>query len=170
MPRWLRVLRGMIGTGLTFAVGVGAATTLFGAIVWLRGGVQPLEVLRFAGRLSLVSFLLGVAFSGVLALIARGRGFSKLSLPLVTGVGAGAGILYWLFLRSTGGRVWTPRDALGNFVLLIVMGGVSAGATLLIARRGRSSLGRGDELRGLGEGEPDILQPRHKAKSEVPKR
>lgn len=170
MPRWLRVVRGMIGTGLTFAVGVGVITSGVGALVWLGGGITGLEVLRIAGRFSVVSFLLGVAFSGVLAITARGRQFSKLSLPRIGALGAGAGTLYWLFLASTGGRTWSPRAAMGNFVLLIVMGAGSAVATLMIARRARSALKAGDELHSLGEGDEAIVHGVSREKDKVPKR
>src|SRR5262249_60451359 len=112
----------MIGTGLTFAVGVGAVPSLIGAVAWIRGRATPVEVLRVAGKFSVASFLLGVAFAGVLALTARGRRFNKLSLPLVGSLGAGAGLLYWIFLASTGGRAWAPRLAIINFVLLTVIG------------------------------------------------
>ena len=37
----------------------------------------------------MVSFVIGVLFSGTLALAARGRGFEKLSLKLFTALGGG---------------------------------------------------------------------------------
>lgn len=169
MPRWLRVIRAMVGTGLTFAVGVGGAATVFGAIVSLRGGVRAVDVLRMAGRLSVASFLLGLAFSGALALVARSRFFKKVSLGLGTALGAGAGLLYWLFLAMTGGRTWEPRVALLNFVLLIVMGSGAALGTLWIARRAGGALTPGDGAPGLGAGEEEIVVAPSRAKDEVPK-
>jgi hypothetical protein len=73
MPRWLRVVRGMIGTGLTFAAGVGVVASITGALVWLGHGITGREMLGIVGKCSVVAFLLGVAFSGVLAITARGR-------------------------------------------------------------------------------------------------
>ncbi len=35
MPRWLRVIRGMIGTGLTFSAGVGVVGSLVAGVAWL---------------------------------------------------------------------------------------------------------------------------------------
>jgi hypothetical protein len=157
----------MIGTGLTFAVGVGAVTSVVGAFAWLAGKIAALDILRITGRFSVASFLLGFAFGGVLALSARGRGFNKLSLPLVGSLGAGAGFLYWTFLASTGGRVWSLRLAIVNFVLLTVMGATSAVATLLIARRARSAVGSGDELQSLGAGDEEIAPLRRKSKADV---
>ena len=169
MPRWLRVIRGMIGTGLTFAAGVGGVTSMFGVIALLRGRITIVELLQTAGKFSVVAFLLGVAFSGVLVITARGRQFSKLSLGLITGLGASAGLLYWLFLASTGGRSWSPRLALLNFVLLIVMGSVSAAATFLIARRAGSALKSSDELPSLAEGDEDVVRSRGRSRAEVPR-
>jgi hypothetical protein len=44
VPRWLRVVRGMVGTGLTFAAGVGVVAALTGAFVWLAGGIAGREL------------------------------------------------------------------------------------------------------------------------------
>lgn len=79
MPRWLRVIRGMIGTGLTFAVGVGVAGSILGVVGLLLGELSWND-LRMVAKLSVIAFLVGVAFSGVLAITARGRTFDKLSL------------------------------------------------------------------------------------------
>src|SRR6185312_4798255 len=98
MPRWMRVARGMLGTGVTFGAGVGVAGSIAAGIAWAAGGGTAHELFGLAGRFAVASFLLGVVFSGVLAITARGRNFSKLSLRLVGGLGAGAGLLYWIFL------------------------------------------------------------------------
>lgn len=153
MPRWLRLIRGTIGTGLTFAVGVGALASIVGGLAWLGGKMSGVDVLRVAGRLSVVGFLLGIAFSGILILTARGRQFGKLSLGLVSALGAGAGLAYYAFLAMNGGRHWSPQAAIVNFVLLIVMGAGSSTATVLIARRSRSALKSSDELQSLNSGE-----------------
>ena len=152
MPRWLRVIRGMIGTGLTFAAGVGVVASIPGVLVWLRGGLTPRELLQIVGKVSVVAFLLGVAFSGVLAIAARGRQFNKLSLRLVGGLGAGAGLLYFVFIAANGGRNWSAQDAIANLVLLPLMGAGSAAATLMIAQRAGSALKSGDELHSVGAG------------------
>lgn len=63
-------------------------------------------------------------------------------------------------LAATGGRVaWTWRDAVGNLVLLLVMGSATAAGTLLIARRAGRSLDAGDPARHVGEGSADMLMP-----------
>src|SRR5690242_9194536 len=125
MPRWLRMLRGMIGTGLVFGLGVGAVATLVGlaAVVARRA---TLDDVRFAGRLAVAAFLLGVAFSGILAIVGRRRSFDRISLPAVTALGAGAGVIYWLLIGINAFHVWSLQLAIGNLVLLTLLGGGSA--------------------------------------------
>jgi hypothetical protein len=170
MPRWLRVIRGMIGTGLTFAAGVGVVASIAGVLVWLGGGITVRQLMGIVGRFSVVSFLLGVAFSGVLAITARGRQFNKVSLRLVGALGAGAGLSYFVFLALNGGRNWSARNAIINLVLLIVMGAGSAVATLMIARKASSARESDDELHSLGAGDPKIVRGRTTSKVDVPKR
>ena len=169
MPRWLRVARGMLGTGLTFGAGVGAIASLVAAIAWLAGAGSAHELFGLAGRCAVVAGVLGVAFSGVLAVTARGREFSKLSLRLVGGLGAGAGLLYFAFLAMNGGRNWAPRDAVANFVLLTVMGAGSAVVTLLVARRARSALASPDNGESLPSPSDDIVSARSASKVELPR-
>ncbi|MDB4875288.1 MAG: putative rane protein [Gemmatimonadetes bacterium] len=169
MPRWLRVARGMIGTGLTFAAGVGVVASITGLFVRLGHGITGLELMQIVGKFSVVAFLLGVAFSGVLAIAARGREFNKLSLRLVGALGAGAGLLYFVFLALNGGRNWSAPDAIANFVLLVVMGAGSAAATLAIARKARSALESSDEVRSLGVGDDEIVRGRSSSKVETPR-
>ena len=169
MPRWLRVIRGMIGTGVTFAAGVGGVVSLFGVVALLRGRATVRDVLETVGQFSVASFLLGAGFAGVVAIGARVGLFKKLSLRLGTSLGVGAGILYWLFLAMTGGRSWTPRLAILNFVLLVLMGGLSAAATLFIARKAGSALEPGAERLGVGASEEEIVLAGRRSKVEVPR-
>jgi Na+/serine symporter len=151
MPRWLRVIRGMIGTGLTFAAGVGVVGSLLGLVGLLLGKLSW-DDLRFVAKLSVVSFIVGVAFSGVLAIAARGRTFDRLSLRFVTALGAGGGFLYFLFIASMNGhRVWSTQAAIANLTILTVLGGGSAAAMLILARRAGRALKAGKESRMLGE-------------------
>ena len=90
MPRWLRVIRGMIGMGLTFAAGVGVvASMIFVLPTWLLlGGDSGRDLLVMVIKSSIWAFPIGVAFSGVLAITARGLPFDKLSLPRFAALGA----------------------------------------------------------------------------------
>jgi lipopolysaccharide export LptBFGC system permease protein LptF len=94
-----------------------------------------------------------VAFSGVLAITAHGRPFDRLSLRNVTALGAGGGLLYFLFIAAmNGARVWSASKAIANLTVLILLGGGSAAATLILARRAGHALKSGEESRSLGEG------------------
>jgi hypothetical protein len=168
MPRWLKVIRGMIGTGSTFAAGVGGVASLVGVLMWVGDRITGRELMEIAGIFSVVAFLLGIGFSGVLAVTARGRQLEKLSLRFVGALGAGAGLLYFVFLALNGGRSWSAQDAIANFVVLTLMGAGSAAATLMIARRAGSALESGDELHGLGAGDQEIVHGRS-SKVEVPR-
>lgn len=156
MPRWMRVLRGMIGTGLTFAAGVGLIGGVFGlGVVALTDAT--ITDLFFIGRLMVAAFLLGVAFSGGLALLARGKAFEKVTYPLVSALGAGAGLLYFLFIGFANGfAVWTPTVLLQNLVLLLLMGTGSAVAMLVVARKARAALASREESVLLGEGAAQV--------------
>lgn len=152
MPRWLRVIRGMIGTGLTFATGVGVVGSILGLVGLLLGELSW-DDLRMVAKLSVIAFLVGVGFSGVLAITAGGRTFDKLSLRYVTALGAGGGLLYFLFIAAAnGGRVWSVWNAIGNLAILTLLGAGSAAATLILARRAGRALKSGEEARNLGEG------------------
>jgi hypothetical protein len=142
----------MIGTGLTFAAGVGAVASILGLAGMFLGELSW-DDLRMVPKLAVIAFLVGVGFAGVLALAARRRTFERLSLGYVTALGAGGGLLYFLFIAAAdGARVWTLWNAIGNLAILTVLGGGSAAATLLLARRAGRGLKPGNDLRSLGEG------------------
>ena len=156
MPRWLRVIRGMIGTGLAFAAGASAAGSILGIIGVLLGKFSALDVVGAVARfLVLPPFLLGVVFSGILAIAARGRGFDRLSLPFVTALGAGGGLLYFLVIATNGAGAWSTTTAIVNFTLLTVLGAGSAAGILILARRTANSLKSGDGMPELREGDLD---------------
>ena len=154
MPRWLRVIRGMIGTGLTFAAGVGVvASVIFVLPTWLLlGGDSGREMLVMIIKSSIWAFPIGVAFSGVMAITARGRAFDKLSLPHFAALGAGAGLLLFGVLAVNAWHSWSLTTAIANATIFVLLGGGSATATLMIARRAGPALKSGDESRSLGAG------------------
>jgi hypothetical protein len=153
MPRWLRVLRGMIGTGLTFSAGVGVVASMIAGLVWLLpGGEGGLEMIRLVISSSIWAFPIGVVFSGALAITARGLSFDKLSLPRFAALGAGGGLLLFGLLATNAWQAWSVSTALVNATIFVLLGGGSATATLLLARRAGPALKSGDESRRLGEG------------------
>ncbi|MEO8635443.1 MAG: hypothetical protein ABI587_09220 [Gemmatimonadales bacterium] len=167
MPRWLRVIRGMIGTGLSFAAGVGVVSSILGLVGLLLGALSW-DDLRMVAKLSVIAFLVGVGFSGVLAIAARRRTFDRLSLRYVTALGAGGGLLYFLFIAATNGaRVWSVWNAIGNLTILTVLGGGLAAATLILARRTGRALKSGEESRSLAEGTSETPLARRDAEQKA---
>ncbi|MDX2193017.1 MAG: hypothetical protein NW201_06665 [Gemmatimonadales bacterium] len=145
MPRWGRVLRAMLVTGLTFGAGVGVALASLAAVLFVvrRGDVdREIGIVVVGG--SVWAFLIGVAFAGVLALTARGRKLESLSLPRFVALGVGAGLALFGLLYAGAHSAWTLDALVTNFVLFVGMGGGSAAATLLLARRGAARLAAGE--------------------------
>jgi hypothetical protein len=151
MAGWKRIVRGIIGTGLTFAAGVGAIVFGISSVVVLSGTGSFGDALVVAGRFSVAGFVLGAGFAGILAIAARSRGLAKISIPRFAALGAGAGLLYFAVIATNGVGRWSVADAIVNFGLLTVLGGGFAAATLKLARRGRGELESGDEPRLLRE-------------------
>lgn len=153
MPRWLRVIRGMIGMGLTFAAGVGVVASMISVPIWLLlGSDSGIDMIVMVIKSSIWAFPIGVAFSGVLAITGRGRPFDKLSLPHFAALGAGVGLLAFMALGVNARHAWSVADAIVNAVILVLLGGGSATASLMLARRADRALKPGDEPRSLGEG------------------
>ena len=151
MPRWLRIIRGMIGMGLTFSAGVGVVASLIAVLPWLLLGGDR-EMIRIVIASSIWAFPIGVAFSGVLALTRAGRAFDRLSLPHFAALGAGAGLLLFGLLAVNAWHAWSVSTAIVNATIFVLLGGGSATATLMLARRVGPALKSGDESRRLGEG------------------
>jgi hypothetical protein len=152
MGRWPRIVRAMIGTGVTFAVGVGGVVAFVGSIVALFGKGSFHDVFELAGRLSLAGFVLGLAFSGILAVGARSRRFTELSVGRFASLGAGAGLLYFGVLAISAASHWSMADAIVNLLTLTFVGGGFAAGTLVLARKARAGLAPGAQSRFLGEG------------------
>lgn len=151
MPRWLSFIRGVIGTGLTFSIGVGVVTSLACVPVWLLGRISGLELLQIAGKTSVIAFPVGVLFSGLLAITARGRSFERLSLRQFAALGGGVGFIVFMLLGVNGAFWrWSLSDAMANFTILTLLGSGSATASLMLARKARPSLKSGDESLGPG--------------------
>lgn len=159
MSRWSRVIRGMLGTGLTFSVGVGVVGSMVAAVAGLVTGLQGgIELIRFVFASAIWAFPMGVAFSGVLSLTARGRSFDELSLPGFAGLGAGAGLLLFGVLALNAWDAWSMSTAMVNAGLFVLLGGGSATATLTLARKAGPVLESGGESPELesGDGSPTL--------------
>jgi len=153
MPRWLKLVRGMIGMGLTFSLGVGMIAGVVAGLVSLFPGSQGgVELFRMVVASAVWAFPIGVVFSGLLASTVRGRSFDELSLPRFAALGAGGGMLLFGVLAANAYQAWSLPTALANLAIFLVLGSGSATVTLLLARRGRPALEPGDESRRLEDG------------------
>jgi hypothetical protein len=144
----------MIGMGLTFAAGVGVVASMISVLTWLlSGGGSGLEMIGMVIRSSIWAFPIGVAFSGALAITARGRPFDKLWLPHLAALGAGAGLLLFVVLGVNAWHAWSVSDAIANLTFFVLLGGGSATGTLMLARRAARALKPGDESLSLARDE-----------------
>lgn len=66
MPRWMRIARGMIGTGIVFSAGMGVASVAVGVVLSVFSEFRVAEVIVPASRFAAIGFPIGVAFSGLL--------------------------------------------------------------------------------------------------------
>ncbi|HEX5004688.1 MAG TPA: hypothetical protein VFV65_05190 [Gemmatimonadales bacterium] len=153
MPRWLRIVRGMLTMGLTFSAGVFVVASTIAGVAILLFGVKPEPemVITVVGS-AIWSFPIGLAFAGFMALSARGRGFDKLTIPRFAAIGAGAGLLLYGLLALNAWQAWSADAAIVNAVLFVLLGSGSATASLLLARRARPALPPDDDRPKLGEG------------------
>ena len=162
MPRWLRVIRGMIGTGVGFSIGGGLVGILFGTPNWLSGEIHWYDLIGIAARIAVVSFPIGAVFGGILAATSRGLTLEKLSVRRVAALGAGLGLLYFGLIALNAFRVWSLGDALLNLAILTVMGAGSATGILLLARRGGD---RGDTAPDPFDASPDATPALERARA-----
>ena len=170
MNKWVRRMRGAIGTGLTWAVGwavggllIGASSLVLPFLPWdffFEVFDAPLPALAIPG------FFGGVIFSIVLGVAARNRKFDELSVPQFAAWGAVGGLLLshrpaarvgtGLANLDEGGRMWQSIAVIaGPFVFLSA---VSAAGSLILARRAQNrEMVEAGSQHGLGEGAAQVL-------------
>ncbi|HKP29302.1 MAG TPA: hypothetical protein VJU15_07855 [Gemmatimonadales bacterium] len=148
MTGWLRRIRGMIGTGLTWAVGwaigglfIGVSSILLPWLPWdgfFRIFDAPLPALAVPG------FFAGMLFSVVLGIAGRNRRFEDLSLSRFAVWGGVGGLLLSLLpavlvllgLASTeGGRLGIGQFTAVIVIPLTLLSSASAAGSLVLARK-----------------------------------
>ena len=148
MKKWLRRIRGAVGTGLTWAAGWAIAGLLIGVTSVLLPGLPwdsffrvfdaPLPALAIPG------FFAGVFFSIVLGIAARRKRFDELSVPKFAAWGAVGGLLVTLFPFALVALGLASREgsAVGTWQILaavtapfVVLSAASAAGSLMLARR-----------------------------------
>ncbi len=150
MKKWLKRIRGVIGMGLTWAVGwLGLGTILMLPLVafGLPASALIAGALWFGG----VGLMAGAVFSVVLQIAEGKRTFSELSLPRFAVWGAVGGSLMAIPFIPT---FSTVPLALINVGIAGLLAAGSAAGTLALARRSEDGelLEAGEEALGLIEG------------------
>ena len=152
--------------GLTWALAWATVGVGIGLLSFLVPGLLDSVVRVFDAplpALALPGFIGGAAFSLILSVVARGRKFSDLSLPLFAVCGAVGGLLLaQIPIAAVALGLGTPAEGVNMWRLtaiasgpFAVLGAASACLTLLIARKvedtARSDVS--DDIEGLTEGE-----------------
>jgi hypothetical protein len=137
MNKWLRRIRGAIGTGLTWAAawfGAGMIVLLGFLLTTGTTGADVPYPLGFGA----FGFVAGVTFSGVLGLVEGRRRFDQMSLPRFAGWGAAGGFLLSVTFVLAVALAEDP-SFLSNLAVLgpvfTVAGAGSAAGSLALARR-----------------------------------
>lgn len=160
MSRWKSVLRGMLGMGLTFGGIAGGFFAVLTVMFAVFGGLDESEPFFPTIAGTVWGFGIGVAFSGVLAVVGRHMSFEKLSVARVAGIGALAGLLLagtLIGFTSLAGEAFTGM--VEAMTILPILGAGAGAASLLIARRAGPALTSGEETPGLqatGDVDPSV--------------
>jgi len=145
MKGFLRRLRGIIATGLTWGIGFIAFFVLRHLVVRDWGFLSLSNILSLA----IVGFIVGSLFAGAVILIEGRRSLLELSLKRVTLWGAGGGLVvlgtFWLLSGPL------PWDVV--FLTALVSGGLSSGSVALAQRSERKLLEGEEEAPPILEGE-----------------
>jgi hypothetical protein len=161
MIRWLRLLRGALGMGVTWAVAWALGVVVIGiSSIFLPG----LEFLFEAADDELLPLMIvsgfagGIVFSTVLGIAGRRRRFDELSLPQFAAWGAMGGVLLTV-LPAVGGTASAGVAAavMGTASLLSA---ISAAGSLKLARMGedRALLDASEEVAEVGLSEVEVRE------------
>ena len=144
MSRGERIFRGMVGMGTVYGavgfaiLGAFSAKALLFAPSEIGDDMDLILVAPFAA--GGIAFGLGMLYAGLLALLARGISFSKLSIARVATAGAAVGLAPEIVILAS--PLWGGTVSAGEvfFPLLFFppLSAAVATATLLIARRAAS--------------------------------
>jgi hypothetical protein len=149
MKGFLRRLRGVIGTAITWALGWGGVYAVIQVGLKLIFG-HPMSVLLLAFMGSILGLIAGGSFAIILSIAERHRTLDQLSLKRVAlwgGIG-GAALVLVAVPQLLGGGI--PLDQVVRSYLLplsvtTLLGAGSAPATVAIARRGGITLIDGED-------------------------
>ncbi|MCY3548021.1 MAG: hypothetical protein OXH49_14170 [Gemmatimonadetes bacterium] len=152
MSRWKKVVRGVLGMGLTFGA-IGAAFFSLVALagkVFFPGAEDELGFMIIAGTVWGVG--IGTSFSAMLAIAARGRSLDELSYSRVASLGLLGGVLLAGLVVGGSWGDWPNGAAIVPFSILPLLGAGGGVVSLLVARKAGRSLRSGEETGPLLEG------------------
>ena len=150
MKQFLRRLRGIIGTGLTWAVGW--AGTVVGVYLLFGGSLQFIGMAAFIG--STWGFIAGVGFAVILSIVERRHILADLSLWRVALWGGIGGTLLFLVTVLILSLVGSPQGGVLIWVVMnILVGAGFASGSVALAKRSDTKLIEGGEPLAALEGE-----------------
>jgi len=159
---FLRKLRGIIGTGISWAIGWSIAGTAIHWSLALLGLVGSPDMMVAPFMYGLLGFYGGSVFGGVLALTEHRRSLSELRLGRVAVWGALAGLFVPVVYHLLGGgaglswfsQLWTSPDVWISLVIIAPLGAGSATGMTAIARSGSElAIDEGPTHLNLSEGD-----------------
>ena len=140
--RLLRIMRGALGSAIVWGVGWVPLTLLvFGAIALVGGRVPPqTELASVVRQFAMLGAMSGAVFSVVLAVAARRRTFTELTLPGMLAYGAVGGMLLPAAITAMVAlripeAVITPGRVVAQLMVTALLGGICAVSSLYVARR-----------------------------------
>ena len=156
VKKWLRRVRGILGTAVTWAAGwsvIGTALWLAADLLFLHAATAGpgVRVLTFFATFGVLGFTSGAIFSAVLGLTEGRRRFDQMSLPRFATWGAvGSGLLCLGVLAAESWQM--PGTELLLLGFITVMGAGSAAGSLALARKvdDRALLDAGAEASEIG--------------------
>ena len=146
MKQFLRRLRGVIKTGLTWAVGWAGLYGAFLLAAWAFGAEAQWElgpVLRLLFNVGTYGFLAGSTFGVVLSVLERHKSLEEITLRRIALWGGLGGLAVVTMLSVLYGTL--VFTYLTPVILYTLLGIGSATGTVALARRGESKLLEGEE-------------------------
>ena len=150
MKKWLKRIRGAVGTALTWAVVWGGVGTIYGLLILAISGGGPGVLVGNALALAMIGFVGGAIFSTVLGITEGRRRFDEMSLPRFAAWGAVGGLLLSVLLIADGAAGGATAGIFYGVLPLLAAG--SAAGSLALARRAddRELLEHGADVADIG--------------------
>ena len=151
MKKWLRRIRGVIGSAFTWAAVWGGVAFILSLAGFFGTATFSIYVI-FATLWAKVGLVGGGIFSLVLGIAERRRTFDEMSLPRFGIWGGVGGFLLSLLWVYGAGPAPTLAEIMSTGVLMGLMGGGSAAGSLALARRAddRQLLDAGADVADIG--------------------